>query len=167
MCAIPNIDSSNSHPIFTLKIFNSRIYVVRSPEYVALTFRESKSLTFDPFTIAFLKNALNGPPSVVETFETSTYLTELHTQMYSALSIGPDLIESNARVLNVLSRYLTPQETNLYAFLREAYTIASGETLYGPDNPVPGLIDEIWYIFSFFAITLSDFLGTSKMVLDL
>ncbi len=70
--------------------------------------------------------------------------------MYSALSIGPDLNESNARVLNALSRYLTPQETSLYAFLRQAYTIASGETLYGPDNPVPGLVDEIWYVRSYF-----------------
>jgi hypothetical protein len=156
------LDSCNTYPVFTLKIFNSRIYVVRSPEYVALTLRESKTLTFDPFTIEFLKNALDAPRSVVETFETSTYLTELHAQMYSALTIGPDLNESNARVLNVLSRYLIPQETNLYAFIREAYTIAAGETLYGPDNPVPGLIDEIWYICSSFAIALSNFLGTSK-----
>jgi hypothetical protein len=161
------MDSSNAHPIFTLKIFNTRIYVVRSPKYVSLTLRESKTLTFDPFTTAFLKNALSGPPSVVDAFETTTYLTELHTQMYSALSIGPDLLESNARVLNALSRYLIPQETNLYAFLREAYTIASGETLYGPDNPVPDLIDEIWYIFSSFASTPSDFLGTSKIISDL
>lgn len=82
--------------------------------------------------------------------------------MYSALSIGPDLTKSNARVLSVLSRYLIPQETNLYAFLRESYTIAAGETLYGPDNPVPDLIDEIWYIYSSFTVTLSDFLGTLK-----
>jgi hypothetical protein len=160
------MDSSNTHPIFTLKIFNTRIYVVRSPEYVSLTLRESKTLTFEPFTTAFLKYALNGPPSVVEIFETTAYLSEMHTQMYSALSIGPDLLESNSRVLNALSRYLIPQETNLYAFLREAYTIASGETFYGPDNPVPGLIDEIWYIFSSFAITHSDFIGNLKIISD-
>ena len=162
ICVQSNLYSRNAHPVFTLKIFNTRIYVVRSPEYVALTMRETKTLTFDPFTIAFLKNALDGPRSVVKTFETTTYLTELHTQMYSALSIGPDLTKSNARVLSVLSRYLIPQETNLYAFLRESYTIAAGETLYGPDNPVPDLIDEIWYIYSSFTVTLSDFLGTLK-----
>lgn len=144
-----NMDSRNTpNPVFTLKIFNTRIYVVRSPEFVALTLRESKSLTFEPFTIEFLRNALNGSPDLVKTFETTTYLNELHTQMYSALSIGPDLTISNARILNTLSRYLIPQETNLYDFLRQSYTIASGETLYGPDNPVPGLIDEIWYIYS-------------------
>lgn len=162
ICVQSYVDSCNTHPIFTLKIFNTRIYVVRSPKYVALTMRESKALTFDPFTIAFSKNALDCPPSVIEIFETTTYLADIYTQMHSALSIGPDLNESNARVLNVLSRYLIPQETNLYAFLRESYTIASGETLYGPDNPVPGLIDEIWYVNSSFTITLSDFLGTSK-----
>jgi hypothetical protein len=110
----------------------------------------------------FLKYALNGPPSVVEIFETTAYLSEIHTQMYSALSLGPDLLESNSRVLNALSRYLIPQKTNLYAFLREAYTIASGETFFGLDNPVPGLIDEIWYIFSSSAIAHSDFIGTLK-----
>lgn len=140
--------------------------MVRSPEFVALTFRESKLLTFEPFTIEFLRNALNASPDLVKIFETSGYLNELHTQMYSALSIGPDLIISNARVLNTLSRYLIPQETNLYDFLRQSYTIASGETLYGPDNPVPGLVNEIWYInsLSSFRITFSDFLGTSKKI---
>ncbi len=153
---------NNTHPVFTLKIFNTRIYVVRSPKYVALAMRESKALSFDPFTVEFLKNALDGPRSIIDVFKNSTYLTELHTQMYSALSIGPDLNESNARVLNALSKYLVPQETNLYTFLRQAYTIASGETLYGPDNPVPGLVDEIWYVRPYFAITLSDFPGTLK-----
>jgi len=146
ICVQSNLHSThNTHPVFTFKIFNTRIYVVRSPEYLALTLRESKTLAFDPFTTAFLKNALQGPRSVVELFETTNYLTELHTQMYSALSLGPELSKSNARVLNTLSRYLIPQEsTNLYAFLRDSYTIAAGETLYGLDNPVPGLIDEIW-----------------------
>jgi hypothetical protein len=143
------VDSRNTHPVFTLKIFNTRIYVVRSPEHVALTMRESKTLNFDPFTTAFLKNALNGPSSVVGIFENTTYLSELHSGMYSALSTGPDLRKSNARALNALSRYLIPRETNLYAFFREAYTVASGETLYGPENPVPSLIDEIWYAHSF------------------
>ena len=65
--------------------------------------------------------------------------------MYGALAPGPDLTDSNLRVLNVLSRYLVPQKTNLYALLREAYTIAMGESFYGPNNPVPELVDEIWY----------------------
>ena len=157
--------SNNTHPIFTLKIFNTRIYVVRSPEYLALTMRESKTLVFDPFTIEFAAKALNGPPSLIDIFKNSTYLAEIHTQMYSALSIGPELNKSNARILNALSRFLIPQETNLYAFLRESYTIASGETLYGPENPVPGLIDEIWYVRSYSTITFSDFfLGTSKRI---
>ena len=123
---------------------------MKSPEYVALTLREWKTLTFDPFTTAFVKNALGAPPDVVEVFEKTMYLTEIHTKMHGALSIGPDLAKSNVRVLNVLARYLVPQETNLYALLREAYTIAMGEAFYGPDNPVPGLIDEIWYIYNLF-----------------
>jgi hypothetical protein len=124
--------------------------VVKSPKYVALALRESKTLQFDPFTAAFVKNTLGAPPSVVETFEKGMYLTEVHTKMHGALSIGPDLDESNARLFNVLARYLVPQETNLYALLREAYTIAMGEDFYGPDNPIPGLIDEIWYIYNLF-----------------
>ena len=66
--------------------------------------------------------------------------------MYGALAPGPDLTDSNLRVLNVLSRDLVPQKTNLYALLREAYTIAMGESFYGPNNPVPELVDEIWYL---------------------
>ncbi|KAE9364047.1 cytochrome P450 [Stipitochalara longipes BDJ] len=134
----------NTHPIFTLKIFNSRIYVIRSPAHVALVFRETKTLSFDVFTTMFIKHALDGPQHVIDVFENTTYLPELHVQMYGALAPGPDLTDSNLRVLNVLSRYLVPQTTNLYALLREAYTIAMGESFYGPNNPVPELVDEIW-----------------------
>ncbi|KAN0105006.1 cytochrome P450 [Hyaloscypha variabilis] len=134
----------NNHPIFTLKIFSSRIHVVRSPALVSLIFRETKALSFDVFTTQFLKHALDGPQHVIDVFENTTYLPELHVQMYGALAPGPDLTDSNLRVLNVLSRYLVPQKTNLYALLRKAYTIAMGESFYGPNNPVPELVDEIW-----------------------
>jgi hypothetical protein len=118
---------------------------VRSPALVSLIFRESKTLSFDVFTTQFLKHALDGPQHVIDVFENTTYLPELHVQMYGALAPGPDLTDSNLRVLNVLSRYLVPQKTKLYALLREAYTIAMGESFYGPNNPVPELVDEIWY----------------------
>lgn len=147
-----------------MKIFNSRIYVIRSPSLVAAVLRDSTTFTFHQFEIDFTKNAVRANKHSTDIVLDSTYLHDVQHAMHPAVSTGPGLLDSNIRILNVLSRYLKPQETNLYAFVREAYTIATGEALYGPENPVPPLIDEIWYV-SHLPYTPSVFNspGTSRM----
>ena len=74
--------------------------------------------------------------------------------MYSALAKGPNLLETNARVLNYLTKSLNaigikPESRRLFRWLRDEYTVGSAETLYGLPNPVsenPKLIESVWYV---------------------
>jgi hypothetical protein len=82
----------------------------------------------------------------------SCYMTDLHQEMYASLAHGPSLLETNARVLNYLAKSLNaihsePTRHQLFRWLRNEYTMASAETLYGKENPVsddPSLIQSIW-----------------------
>lgn len=79
-------------------------------------------------------------------------MTELHQEMHLALAPGPNLLETNARLLNYLAKSLnsfqkTPARHQLFRWLRDEYTIGSAEALYGIPNPVsedPSLIQSIW-----------------------
>lgn len=79
-------------------------------------------------------------------------MTDLHQEMHSSLAQGPNLLETNARVLNCLAKSLnvigiTAHKQPLFRWLRDEYTVASAETLYGAQNPVsedPSLIRSIW-----------------------
>jgi hypothetical protein len=81
-----------------------------------------------------------------------SYNTDLHQEMYAALARGPNLLETNARVLNYLAKSLNligtnPERLQLFQWLRDEYTIGSAETLYGSRNPVSenrNLIQSIW-----------------------
>lgn len=72
--------------------------------------------------------------------------------MVAALARGPNLLETNARVLNYLAKSLNsigtyPESRRLFGWLRDEYTIGSAETLYGSPNPVSenrNLIQSIW-----------------------
>jgi hypothetical protein len=79
-------------------------------------------------------------------------MTDLHQEMYASLAQGPNLLETNARVLNYLAKSLNVIHTKskrhyLFRWLRDEYTVGSAETLYGLPNPVsedPSLIQSIW-----------------------
>lgn len=79
-------------------------------------------------------------------------MSDLHQEMYGSLAQGPNLLETNARVLNYLARSLnaiqtTPEDRRLFRWLRDEYTLGSAATLYGLPNPLsedPSLIESIW-----------------------
>ncbi len=72
--------------------------------------------------------------------------------MVAALARGPNLLETNAQVLNYLAKSLNsigtnPEGRRLFRWLRDEYTIGSAETLYGSPNPVSenrNLVQSIW-----------------------
>jgi len=146
-----------SGPIFTVKIFSSRIYIIQSPELAQAAFRQSKEIDFSTIkvwgcrAIEYNEHATGivayDPPK-----GEGSYMTDLHQEMHSSLAQGPNLIKTNARLLNCLARSLNsihtkPTRHQLFRWLRDEYTIGSAETLYGVPNPVsedPSLIHSIW-----------------------
>ncbi|KAH8655085.1 cytochrome P450 [Tricladium varicosporioides] len=146
-----------SGPIFTVKIFSSRIYIIQSPELAQAAFRQSREVDFNTIkvwgcrAIAYDEHGTNivafHPPK-----GEGSYMTDLHQEMHSSLAQGPSLLETNARLLNYLAKSLngiqtTPTRHQLFRWLRDEYTIGSAEALYGIPNPVsedPSLIQSIW-----------------------
>jgi hypothetical protein len=146
-----------SGPIFTVKIFSSRTYIVQSPELAQAAFRQSKEIDFNTFkvwgcrAIGFDKHATDIVGFRAPKGERS-YMTDLHQEMYPSLAQGPSLLETNARVLNYLSKSLnvihtSPKKHRLFRWLRDEYTLASADALYGSQNPIsedPELIQPVW-----------------------
>lgn len=143
--------------MYTVKIFSSRIYIIQSPELVQAAFRQSKEIDFDTFKVWGCRAiAYDEHGTDVVAFRPpkgeGSYMTDLHQEMYSSLAQGPHLLESNARVLNRLAKSLDSIGTSskqypLFRWLRDEFTVASAEMLYGLPNPVsedPSLIQSIW-----------------------
>jgi hypothetical protein len=136
------------------------MYLISSPELSAAAFRNSKEIDFDSIVKAAScklvgfdqhgKDIVCYEPKNGE----GSYITELHHEMYSSLGKGPGLLQTNARVLNCLAQYLNlvdvkPQSKNLFRWMRDFYTVASAEALYGLNNPIakdPGLIQSTWLV---------------------
>ncbi|TVY21382.1 7-alpha-hydroxycholest-4-en-3-one 12-alpha-hydroxylase [Lachnellula arida] len=158
-------------PIYTVKLFSSRIYIIQSPELAQAAFRQSKTIDFETIkayasckAVAFGQHAtdiVNFQPPKGE----GSYMSDLHQEMYGSLAQGPNLLETNARVLNYLARSLnaiqtTPEEYRLFRWLRDEYTLASAATLYGLPNPLsedPSLIESVWDFEKDLGVLVLDF----------
>ncbi|CZR63469.1 related to cytochrome P450 oxidoreductase [Phialocephala subalpina] len=144
-------------PIYTVKTFSSRIYIIQSPELAQAAFRQSKELDFNTIkswgcrALAFDKHGTDIVAHKPQKGEGS-YSIDLHQEMYASLAQGPNLLETNARVLNYLAKSLNvvqtgPKRHQLFRWLRDEYTIGSAETLYGLPNPISedlSLIQSVW-----------------------
>jgi len=84
----------------------------------------------------------------------SSYMLDFHTAIYGALSHGPDLVDTNRRILTAVGRELNAigkekggVQGGLYEWVKRTFTIASVEGFYGTINPLsedPRLMDSIW-----------------------
>lgn len=153
----PSFSARCSEPIYTIKIFSFRIYVVQSPELAQAAFRQSKEIDFERIKVWLCRAVEWGEHGTnIVAFQPASgegsYRTDLHQDMVAALARGPNLLETNARVLNYLAKSLNsigtnPESRRLFRWLRDEYTIGSAETLYGSPNPVSenrNLIQSIW-----------------------
>lgn len=81
-----------------------------------------------------------------------TYLRDANTSMFETLQPGPCLYKMNGRLLGRLSEVFNEigtqeVERKLYEWVRDSFTIASGDALYGSENPFAkdaSLIQSIW-----------------------
>lgn len=80
------------------------------------------------------------------------YLLDFHNAIYGALSRGPDLVDTNRRILTAVAREIKGigkegMQGGLYEWVKRTFTIASVEGFYGVVNPLsedPGLMEAIW-----------------------
>jgi hypothetical protein len=133
---------------------------------VQAAFRNSKEIDFETVkqTASCKALALDKHATDIICYEPkkgeSSYMLELHQEMYAALAQGPSLLQTNTRVLNCLAKSLNSVGTNqqskaLFRWLRDFYTVGSAEALYGSQNPISedrSLIQPVW------SVRYSDFL---------
>ena len=146
-------------------MLNQRTYIVNSPELVIAVQRNTKTLSFQPFVAAMLpklflvdETAMNIVKRNMDADEGNWGLIpDTHKETWPALAPGPqlDLMVQNmlSTLLPFLDELANPGEatttTDLYAWVRRAFTLAGTDTLYGPENPFrwePGLEHAFWYV---------------------
>lgn len=141
-----------------MKILGQRIYIINDAALVQVTMRHTRSLSFEPIIIQASAQMFNVDDHVMKILghtapnNEPTYMHDLHTAMTTPLMPGPALYEMNARALECLGSILNgigaeEQQKTLFGWIRDIFTEASAEALYGPENPVNcdrSLIDSLW-----------------------
>ena len=134
----------------------SKIYVIQSP-YLIQAALKNTAFSFEPLIVAIndkmigfgpnLMNLMNHPPTSGDI----KWLDEQH-RAYDKLTPGPALWDMNARVLSNISVLLNGigdkfETKAIYLWLRDAFTIATSEALFGSNNPLSrdkSLRDRFW-----------------------
>ncbi|KAL8684584.1 MAG: hypothetical protein Q9224_006256, partial [Gallowayella concinna] len=145
-------------PIYTLRVLNSKIYVVTSPELISAVNRNSQALAFNPFvaqvgkritghdeqTSKIVQHNLNGE-------EGPGYVTDVHDRIVAALSPGKDLELMTETFLKEAWVSLNSLEAgkvvDLFAWTKDMVTMCSTRAIYGPTNPFnrnPGFVRSFW-----------------------
>lgn len=130
-----------------MKIFSSRMYIISSPELTQAAYRSSKDISFDALVKSLSVKLTGVDQTGIDIVQIeppkgeACYYTDLHRESAAALAKGPALLNTNRRVLNHLARDLAQIDKNsdtrpLFLWMRDVFTTASAEMLYGAENPV-------------------------------
>lgn len=94
---LENLSAGYELPIYTLRVFTRRIYVVNSPELVVAVQRNAKNISFTPFVIAMLPRLFNvsGQDIRIASREPDKlgecYMSDVHSSTYTILAPGKEL----------------------------------------------------------------------------
>jgi hypothetical protein len=74
--------------------------------------------------------------------------------MHVSMQPGASLLQMNSRALNLFAVFLseigtTKKRVDLYKWVRDHFTLASAEAMYGHENPIaddPSLIQSLEYV---------------------
>jgi hypothetical protein len=146
-------------PIYTIRIFGSRIYVICSPELIQKTFANPKAFTFDTFVSDALKRILNISEADMKVFFQDpgvgggpSYSNEIHDLMHATLTPSPALSHMNSnfqcRLTGFFNEIGTEGKTvKLHRWTRDVVTHAACAAIFGFDNPYeddPTLVESLW-----------------------
>ncbi|KAL8717337.1 MAG: hypothetical protein Q9225_005412 [Loekoesia sp. 1 TL-2023] len=151
-------------PVFTLQTLGRKIYVVNSPDLIAAVQKNAKVLSFNPF-VSFMSPRIFGVGEEAMVIINENIdgekgnwglLPDISRGMHNALAPSESLDWMTRTMLTKMMEYVDPlgaskdgTETNLYKWIRTAFTVSSTEAVYGPKNPFnhqPELEDVFWYV---------------------
>lgn len=150
-------DNLSSSPIFSISIFNYKIHIITDSNLVSAVHRH-RDLTFDPIIADIVNSMVGDSPNVLrlaygtEPSELNHYLGDTTAIMHEKLVPGPALWNMNARVLEKISNLTSEisnnfEEKDVWYWLRDAFTKATCETLFGIYHPLQdsSLVQAVWY----------------------
>jgi hypothetical protein len=131
--------------VYTLGIFNYKIYVINSRRLIPLVQRLSKTLSFTPFQQLAAKAFVDCSAKTVELHGDPDFLCDLDKITKGALAPGTHLDYQNLRTVNSLEQEIdilllgsstdAPVRIRFYEWSKHAITLAATNGLYGNSNP--------------------------------
>lgn len=144
--------------IYTLGVFNFKLYICVSNRLLSAVQKESKTLSFSPFVQLAQHTLGNATPETYKLFG-GEMLGDLTRVTRSTLAPGPHLDGPNMRmgmrVLRDIDDLLNPSQTSvperhtkLLEWARHAIVQASCCAVYGEDHPFldPEVEQALWYV---------------------
>ncbi len=158
------LSESTGAPIFTMSLPGQTMYVVTKPELVQTIQKQHKILAFPPIEAKFASTICGASKEAQAILAKNVngddgehgLSMESYAAMRDALKPGAQLDDMNrhmiqeiAEVLNALQPSPGEGETKtigMYAWLRDAITIATTRSVYGPMNPYDdkAIADAFW-----------------------
>jgi hypothetical protein len=146
-------------PILTLRLPGIRLYIVNSTHLIPLVQRQWRTLLFPPVTVRASQTAMGGSKEALaiiggDMVSESGFLPAFGKAIHPALSPGPDLDELTLNAVRVLTEILDgiisercPQTVNMFAWIRHEFLMATGDSVYGPQNPLRDPVNEADWLY--------------------
>lgn len=155
--------AKNPLPAYTLPILGGKLYIVSAPDLIMSVQRNSKTLSFDSLVVNATPRVCNlspesaGPLNAnVDGSEGDWGLTrEFHVALHAALAPGESLNKLSRRMIECVGSSLEKlaadgkgSRIGLLEWVRHEVTLASTESIYGPQNPLadPEVARAFWDI---------------------
>lgn len=119
------------------------------------------SPNFDSIIIAIAESVVGDSPNVLRLMnesppgakEANRYMADTHASLHESMVPGPGLWEMNGRVLGKVAMMVNSigsgfEEKTLWYWLRDSFTKATSEALFGIYHPLgkdASLVKDIWY----------------------
>jgi hypothetical protein len=126
-------------PIYTLPIFNGKLYVINSPKLAHSAIR-SRTLSFEPHVADFIEKLTDVGDHTMKIYNNPAFFSRWIKIVYSSLT-GEHLLAVNSSALKVVASSLNdiPAEdtamSDLFIWTRDLLTLASTTSLFGSKNP--------------------------------
>lgn len=148
-------------PICTLHLPGSRLYVINSTSLIPTAQKQFKALAFPPLEAMAAKNICGSSKVANDILDTNingddgprSYSVSHYPAVRGPLSPGKGLDAMNRvmaeKVAVSIDGMKTKQRVKLFEFISHEITIATTDSVYGPQNPFKDrkVEDSFWYVY--------------------
>lgn len=153
----------NAPPIYTLTVLGSRLYIVNTPELIKSVQRQPKVLAFPPIEAKFAMTVCASSKEANDILKVNVngdagdwgYSMDFYKSLHTPLAPGPGLDGMNRIMISNIAASCEklrrsdgePMTIQLVEWLRHEVTLATTNSVYGPNNPFKSIEvqNAFWY----------------------